>query len=147
MAMLFHIAGNRTTFVVALLLLSSFITNQKIKRVILIFSIIVFVISISLNFSKILLFYLACGIHLIIFGIIIMNFLNRIFNSQSLNLFLSLLIIYESIYIFKYVAVIFNNQNGSISWFVGSVSQFLFAILFAFININTKDFPLLRKLD
>jgi len=90
---------------------------------------------------------IASAIHIIILGKIIEIFFSRILKSQSLNLFLSLLLFYELIYNFKYLAAILSFESGGISWFMGTVSQFIFAILFAFININTKDFSLVRKLE
>jgi hypothetical protein len=145
--LLFHLKSNGITLVVALLLISSLITTIKIKRILYSVSLIVFVLLIFFGSYNKLFMCSACVIHIIIFGRIIINLMNRFFHLQSLNLFLFLLIFYESICIFKYIAVIFSNETGPISWIIGGYTQMLFAVLFAFININTKEFPILRKLD
>jgi len=90
--------------------------------------------------------FAACGIHIIILGRIVMNFLNRFFDFQSLNFFLSFLIFYELINVFRYLALILNFESGVVSSYIGGVSEFLFAILFAFININTKEYSFQSKL-
>lgn len=143
----FHLLLNGRSLVLGLLLLSSLITTVKLKRIMYLASLIIFILSISFSFDKNLYMYSAFVLHIIILGKIILNLLNRIFYSQSLNLFLFLLIFYESISIFKHLAVITNNQTGPISWWVGGMIQLLFAVPFAFININTKEFPIHRKLD
>jgi hypothetical protein len=144
---LFHLIANRFSWVVALLLLSSLIKNLKLRKILLWVSLAAFVISISFKFDSNIMLKIALAIHIIILGKIIEIFFNRILSSQSLNLFLTLLLFFELIYVFRYIAVVLNIESGAFSWIFGGVSQMLFAILFAFININTKDFSLLRKLE
>ena len=147
LGLLFHLISNRFSWVVALLLLSSLIKNLKLRKILLWVSLGAFVISISFKLDSNIMLKIALAIHIIILSKIIEIFFNRILSSQSLNLFLSLLLFYELIYVFKYLAAVLSLESGSVSWIIGSVSQFIFAILFAFININTKEFSLKRKLE
>jgi hypothetical protein len=147
LSFLFHLVANRFSWVVALFLLSSLINNLKMRKILLWVSLAAFVISIAFKFDSNIMMKIAFAIHIIILAKIIEIFFNRIFKLQSLNLFLSLLLFFELIYVFKYLAAILSFQSGGISWIIGGVSQMLFAILFAFININTKDFSLVRKLE
>lgn len=144
---LFHLGPNRFSWVVALFLLFSLIKNSKLKKVLLCVSLAAFIISVSFKINTNIFMKIALAIHIIILGKITEMFFNRLLSSQSLNLFLSLLLFYELIYVFKYLAAILSFESGGISWIMGSVSQFIFAVLFAFININTKDFSLVRKLE
>jgi hypothetical protein len=142
---LFHIIGNRFIVFFALLLLCSLTTNIKIKKLLLLSTLPVFVIAVSYSLNNQLIMYLGCIIHIIILGKIIMKLLNRFFNSQSLNFFLSLLFLNELVYAFRYLAVILNNESGAMNSFIGAISQIVLAVFFAFVNINTKEFSFARK--
>jgi hypothetical protein len=142
---LFHIVGNRFIVFVALLLLWSLITNTKIKRLLLLSALPVFIIAVSYSLENKLIVGLGCAVHLIILGVIATNLLNRLLHTQTLNFFLSLLILYELIYVLKYLAIILNNETGAMSAFIGSVSQIILAVLFIFINIDSKEFLFVRK--
>jgi hypothetical protein len=145
MILVFRLGPDRFTWEIVLLLLVSLIQNKKIKWVLTGISIIGLVLSLFYKFDKNTLLYLTFAIHIIIWGNMILLLLKRMVEFQSLNLFLSLLVLYELITIFRYLAIILNNESGGLSNYIGGICQFLFAILFTFININTKDFAFLPK--
>jgi hypothetical protein len=142
---LFHLGFQKLSWVIILLMLISLIQSRKIKLVLIGISIIGIVLSLSFNFDKNTILYLTFAIHIIIWGNMILLLLKRMVEFQSLNLFLSFLVLYQLITIFRYLAIILNNNSGGLSNFIGGICQFLFAILFAFININTKDFAFIPK--
>jgi len=145
MLFVFQLGANRFTWEIVLLLLVSLIQNIKIKWVLTGISIIGLILSVFYKFDKNTMLYLTFAIHIILWGNMILLLLKRMVEFQSLNLFLSFLVLYELITIFRFLAIILNNESGGLSNHLGGISQYLFAILFTFININTKDFAFIPK--
>ena len=64
---------------------------------------------------------------------------------KSINVFLIALLVYESVTIFKKFAYAIDPNLGPISFYFGTAIQILFGIAFSFININTKNFMLIKE--
>jgi hypothetical protein len=140
-----HFNAQTFTWVVILFLITSLTTKKRKRQTLLVVSLIAMTISLLFKMDITVMTFISCLLHLIILGIIIVNLLNRFLITQSLNLFLCLLIVYESINIMKCLVFLSSNNTGIFSWYVGVVTQFIFALLFTFININTKEIHFIPK--
>ena len=141
-----HFNAQSFSWVIILFLITSLTTKKRIRQTLLVVSLITMTISLFLfNMDTTIMMIISCMLHLVVLGIIIVNLLNRFLTTQSLNLFLCLLIVYESINIMKCMIYLSNNNSGTFSWYLGVITQYLFALLFTFININTKDFAFIPK--
>jgi len=85
--------------------------------------------------------------HTGIFLIIVFEFMLYIEKQKALNLFYIILIAYELSVIYKLVARTLDLNNGVILFYLTSFVEIIFGILFAFININTKDFRIFKNLQ
>jgi hypothetical protein len=116
--------------------------SKKYTYIPILASIIYFIILLQINFEQ----YIPRNISFIfqigISIIILYRILHYLYENKAINLFLVILMTYLLINTFKYLAVILNFEQGSISYLLGSISQILFGILFLFINEKTKDFNL-----
>lgn len=128
---------------VALLLLSALVTTSKYRNVLIGISIISAISFIVLNVSRSVLLGLLCGFHIMIVYLIVNSFIRHFYETHSVNLFLSLLIVYEFITILKYIAGILSYEQGAISFYLATFIQIFFGVLFSFITINTKDFSIM----
>jgi len=141
----FHLGAHRFGWVTALFLITVLTPKIRIRNALLVVSFIAMAISILFKMDTTVMMLISCLLHLVILGIIIVCLLNRFLITQSLNLFLCLLIVYESINVMKYLIVLSNNETNALSWYVGGVTEFIFALVFTFININTKEFAFIPK--
>ena len=140
-----HFNAQTFTWVVILFLITSLTTKKRKRQTLLVVSLIAMTISLLFKMDTTVMLFISCVLHLVILGIIIVSLLNRFLITQSLNLFLCLLIVYESINIMKCLVSLSSNNTGIFSWYVGVVTQFIFALLFTFININTKEIHFIPK--
>jgi hypothetical protein len=141
----FHLGSQRFSWITALFLITSLITKARTKLTLFTVSLIAITISFLYKIDITVMMLISCLLHIVILGIIILNLFNRFVITETLNLFLCLLILYESLNVMKYLAYLSSYDAGAFSWFVGGVSQYLFALLFTFINISTKEFHFISK--
>ncbi len=81
----------------------------------------------------------------IVFILIILTLsleLYKYIKKNEINIFLSLLIFYNVINLFKVLALALSFEQGAISFSMGYSIQILFGISFFFVNINTRNFKL-----
>lgn len=78
--------------------------------------------------------------HCILIFIFVSNLFKELSEKKIINLFLSLLVLYEFVTVMKLIAIILNLHQGTINYYLGGIMQIIFGILFSFININTKGF-------
>jgi hypothetical protein len=140
-----HFNPQTFTWIIILFLITSLTTKKRIRQTLLVVSLIAIAITLLFKMDITVMMFISCVLHIVILGIIIVNLLNRFLITQSLNLFLCLLIVYESINIMKCLVFLSSNNTVIFSWYVGVASQFIFALLFTFINVNTKDFAFIPK--
>lgn len=76
--------------------------------------------------------------------IVSIHFIQNLISKKAVNLFLSLLLFYITITIFKRIAIILDPSMGAVSYFLGGAFQILFGIGFIFVDINTKSFPIIK---
>jgi len=65
--------------------------------------------------------------------------------TKAVNLFLILLITYDLTNILKYTAIMLSIEQGVISFVLATFIQIFFGIIFSFMSLKTKDFPLPTK--
>jgi len=141
----FHLGSPRFSCVTALFLITSLVPRIRTKQILFAVSLLAFTISLLFKMDVTVMRIISCMFHIIILGIIIFGLLTRFVINERLNLFLCLLILYESLNVMKYLAYLSSYDTGIFSWYVGGATQYLFALLFTFININTKDFSFFQK--
>lgn len=78
--------------------------------------------------------------HVIISYIFISLLITYLVEEKAINMFVCAVILYEFITVLKLIALLLNLQQGTISFYIATFMQFVFGILFSFININTKGF-------
>ena len=83
---------------------------------------------------------------LIIILLLVIRFISHL-NTHGINLFLSLLIFYFAINFFRALALSSLDVHREATFAIGYAFQILFGILFAFINIDTKNYKLNPKYD
>jgi len=88
---------------------------------------------------------------IILFSVILYQIINKlmqiIIQKRLLNLFLSLLLFYALINELKFIAIALNLYQGAISYYLATFTQTFFGIIFSFITISTKNYPLPSKLS
>jgi hypothetical protein len=142
---LFHIPFNVFHLMFGFFLALSFIKDKKTQIIVLILSLLM---PVSMYIIKILPIYyalLSAIIQVIIAFVVSMRIVLYLKQSYSLNLFLCLLMFYMSITVIMRIAVLVNLDLGAISFNLGAATQILFGIAFIFININTKNFKLIKE--
>ena len=77
--------------------------------------------------------------------IVILRVAEQFMNNKTLNLFLIILIAYVTISMYRHLAASINPDVGIIGYYLGLAIQILFGIAFSFININTKNFMLIKE--
>lgn len=130
---------------VAFLLISSLVSYSKQRYFFVILSILAAAIFLSYSIQRNILILSIIGAHLIIFLVLVNYTIKYIEKAKAINLFLMLLITYEFINIIKFIAGLLSYEQGSISFYLGTFTQIFFGIIFSFITIKTKDFPLFVK--
>lgn len=119
----------------------SFLQKRNNIKIIALFGIILTVI-LGIMFYKVELINLMVIIYFLIMISLIFSKVAFFLKNNLFNLFLSLLLFYNIINLSKFMAVLFNPELGAISFYLGYTFQIIFALLFSFININTKNFKL-----
>ncbi len=142
---LLHIHPQIFSLAFALFLISSLMQNCKQIYFFIILSILSTVVFLCYSFDRNVLIFSLIGTHLIIVLILVNFLIKYIEKTKAFNLFLLLLISYEFISIIKYIAGVLSYEQGAISYYLAGAIQILFGILFSFISIKTKDFPILSK--
>lgn len=129
----------------AFLLISSLVSQLKHRYFFVILSILSAVIFLSFSLPRNILIITLIGTHLTIVLILIYSMIKYIQEAKAINLFLILLVTYEFISVIKLIAGFLSYEQGAISFYLATVTQIIFGIIFSFISIKTKDFPLSLK--
>lgn len=142
---LLHMNPQYFSIVFLFLLISSLASNHKQRYFFIILAILSSVIFLGFSLQNSTLTLIHVGMHVIIVIILINSFVKYIQKVKAVNLFLIILITYELITMFKFIAGILSYEQGVISFIIATFIQIFFGIAFLFISIKTKDFPILAK--
>lgn len=93
------------------------------------------------------LYYLCLILYSIVLYQIINKLMQIIIQKRVLNLFLSLLLFYALINELKFIAIALDLYQGAMSYYLATFTQIFFGIIFSFITITTKNYPLSSKLS
>jgi|GEM_PF-1383194 len=142
--LLFNLSTNHFYPTYFFLLISALL--QKKERIIfIVVALACAIIFPAVHFSREVLYSISAILSIIVFLMVLYSAVSLIVKTQSINLFLILLIAYLSIDLPKLVDLALNIKSGLIYYYVGTVAQCLFAVAFCFINIDTKNFRLPLK--
>ena len=141
----FHIVPQAISPVIAVLLIYSLIKNEY-KNALIIIAVMLLLIVIELILKNDLLSLLNSIIHLMILGIIIINFLKYILEKNAVSIFFIFLISYELSSILKNIVYATDIMEGIVLFYITTFFQIFFGIIFSFVNINTKVFPISKKI-
>ena len=90
--------------------------------------------------------YIFC---IILFSFVLFQIINKllqmVIQQRVLNLFLSMLLFYTLINELKLVAIVIDDYQGAMSYYLATFTQLFFGISFSFVTINTKNFPISSK--
>ena len=128
--------------VVSFLLLASVISFTRQRYFFIILALLSLVIYLSFSIHRNAIIITLIVIHIIIVLVLINSIIEYIQKAKTVNLFLVLLITYEFINITKFFAGLLSYEKGAINVYLASFIQIFFGIVFSFISIKTKDFPL-----
>lgn len=130
----------------SLLLVSTLIKmERRLPIFVLAFSLLLILLSFSMPFKLIQLINSIAHIWILI--IVVSRLIDSIVDTKSLNLFLMLLVAYEFMGILKNIVVVFDLTHGITQFYVTTVIQIIFGIVFIFINYdNSILFPIKNHL-
>lgn len=134
------------TFYPAFILLSALALTNNYKNIRFLFGVLLtLIISILLGLNLFWL-YIICilGTTLILF-ILINHLIVKIYQEHTINLFLCAFILFQFVSIIKLIVILLNFYSGVTSFFLATISQIFFALLFSLVNFNTKNYPLKAK--
>jgi hypothetical protein len=84
-------------------------------------------------------------LHFVIVLLLVVKLTDQMVLDKSLNMFLVLLLVYEGITVLKRIAALIDPKFGYYTFSFGTASQIMFALLFIFINIDTKSYKLIPE--
>jgi hypothetical protein len=131
----------KVTPIIFLFLIFSLL-NKKYIYIPILISLAYIIALFKVNFPTNIALEISFAIQIAISVVILYRFLHYLNENRTINLFHVILMTYLLINLSKYLAMLLNFEQGSVSYFLGSVSQIIFGILFLFINEKTKDFNL-----
>lgn len=130
----------------SLLLVSSIIKMEK-RLAIFVVSFLLLFILLIFNIELKLILVINSTIHIWILMLIISRLIDSVVETKSLNLFLILLVVYEFMAILKNLAMVLDLSHGIVQFYVTTIVQIIFGLLFIFINYhNSKYFPIKSNL-
>jgi len=118
---------------------------RKQRYFFIILSILWFIITLSFSIHRNILMITFIGAHIFVVIILINSLMKYIEKTKAVNLFLILLITYDLTNILKYTAIMLSIEQGVISFVLATFIQIFFGIIFSFMSLKTKDFPLPTK--
>ena len=134
----------QTAVVFELLCIYSLINKNNINRYSILSLIIIYLFTYkALEVKEIRIIGIA--LQTIILLIILYDFLINLSESKSINLFFMFFIFYQITVILKFIAVIVDVKFGIVQFYLTTLLEIAFALLFTFISINTKDFRLFKE--
>jgi len=128
-----------------ILLISSLVYRPKHRYFFVILSILTFVVFLSFSLQRNITHLTLIATHFIIVSFLILYFMKYVQEKKAINLFLVFLVTYEFINVIKLIASSLSYEHGVISFYLATTTQIFFGIIFMFITIKTKDFPLIIK--
>lgn len=111
----------------------------------LIFSLLSLLIAYILLFNFYYLYMQFFIINIAIFIVILNSIIRYLYKSGKLNLFLCLLLFYQSINCLKILPILLIDKQPFMDFYLGTVVQLLFAILFSIITFNWKDILIIKR--
>jgi hypothetical protein len=142
---LIHIQRNFLSLMFGFFFAASLVKSKKTQYAFLALSFLLPVGLYVMKMSPMVSFYISTSMQVVIVFIVAMRIVMYLKQNYSLNIFLCILMIYVSITVLMRIAVIVNLHQGSISFVLGGAIQILFGLAFIFININTKNFKLVKE--
>jgi hypothetical protein len=139
---IFKINANYTHLVIAFLLTISILfynKNLNYKWIIALFLFLIFSIvkgDKEIRYLSIIIF------HFIIFTQILIPSIKEFYIKQRINLYLTILSVYELTTIFKYTAFTYNYNSGVYFFYLSVAFELLIGLFFIFINLNNS--PILK---
>jgi len=132
--------------IIFLLIIS--LSNIKKKILWIIATVFILIISYTIRYKTLWIYYFCIIMLSIVLFIIIYQLIQLLIQKRIINLFLCLLLFYTLINMLKLIALSLDlYQQGIISFYLATFIQIFFGILFSFITINTKNFSISSKLS
>ena len=129
--------------VVHMLFIASIVPNKKKYYVILVYTILIFIYAVFIN-NSVIKFAFGAVNQLIIVTILASHLLEYLVKGK-LNLFLVLIISYFMIGVFRSLGMALSHYPGVLTTNLGLAFQLLYAILFTFIDVDTKNFSIKKS--
>ncbi len=125
------------------LMLVSAIIKMERRLIIFVLSFLLLFFILAFNVESKLVLVINASIHIWILMLIISKLIDAVVETKTLNLFLILLVIYEFMAILKNLVVVFDLTHGTLQFYVTTIVQIIFGLVFTFINYNnSKFFPI-----
>ncbi|NJD22586.1 MAG: hypothetical protein FIA82_07955 [Melioribacter sp.] len=137
-----HMDPRHVAIIFLLFLISSLPSSHKQRYFFIILGIFTSVFFLGFSFQNSTLTLIRMAMHVIIVIILINSFVKYTLKVKAVNLFLIILITYELITVFKFIAGILSFEEGAFSYVIATFIQIFFGIAFLFISFKTKDFPI-----
>ena len=141
---MFGYQNSSISLIIATLLVVSLLKNTKIQIALIGLSLFLPVCMVILKAPPMCYFYFSILASFSLLLIAAMQITQFLLQNRSINLFLVLLLLYISITFFRKLAVLIDPDLGVLSYTIGLAFQMFFAIAFTFININTKNYRLIK---
>ncbi|MEW6195627.1 MAG: hypothetical protein AB1521_10780 [Bacteroidota bacterium] len=126
----------------SMMLVSSVIKMQK-RLVVFVLSFLLLLILLAFNIESKLILLINASLHVWILMLIVSKLIDAVVETKALNLFLILLVVYEFMAILKNLVVVFDLTHGTAQFYVTTIVQIIFGLVFTFINYNnSKFFPI-----
>ncbi len=123
------------------------LSNNKKQFLWVAISLVILILSYVYKNDTEILYCLCIILYSIVLYQIFIKLIEMIIQERLLNLFLSLLIFYALINELKFIAIVLDLYTGAISYYLATFTQIFFGIIFSFITISTKNYPLSSKLS
>ena len=134
------------TVIIELLCVFALIKKNNINRIfILLISVTYLFVYKLFSLSEIRIFGIL--LQTIILLLIAYDFLLYIQEKKTLNLFYMILILYQVTLVMKFMAALIDVNFGMVQFYLTGFLEIIFAFMFMFININTKDFKIFKELE
>ena len=144
LGIIFHLSIVKIYPVFGILVLFSLIKLNR-KNIVLLLGFITAGILIVCYFPELVLRIFMILIQTMILLVIIYDFLIFTNEHKTLNLFFILLILYQIMVVYKFVARILDIHNGIVIFYLSGFIQIFFGILFTLFNVNSKNFQLFKE--
>ena len=139
-----HISIDMLRPVIAFIAFISLIKRDK-KILIISLGVVLIYLLIMNSLTTLELLIVGIIIQTLILLTVIYDFLMFTSEFKAINLFLVILIMYQVMVVYKFIASILDVHNGVVIFYLSTFLQIIFCVLFTIFNVNSKKFLLVKE--